>query len=227
MSSQTAKSLGQLLAYQPLHELQLAGKFHAHLSLDASDTNLDRLKRFCTQRKVKLTVIELENLQGRAQSDVMTTSHYRIETTDAVSQITQHLLDLSKQLSDAGYSVLRAKLEHESLPTLERFNQTQYHEVHIKLRIAVDEYSDAMSTLKQLGQQYGFVPSRNPYERQTDVVVQFINLRIYDGQREEADLRIEKIVDVVKQQGFDVTEVKRETVVYDTHQDLDSWWTQS
>jgi len=223
----TAKSLEKLLNHQPLIDFQLAGKFHAHLSVEAADSDLDQLKDFCAQRKVKLTVIELENLEGRAQSDVMTTSHYRIETPDAVSQITQHLIELTEQLTDAGYSVLRAKLEHESLPTLSQFNQTQYHEVHVKLRLPAADYESGMETLKRLGQQYCFVPSRNPYDRQTDFVVQFINLRIYDGSRSEADSRINKIVDIVKQQDFEVIEVKRETVVYDTHQALDSWWTQS
>ena len=112
MPQQTAESLERLLNHQPLKGFQLVGKFHAHLSVEAEESELEALKEFCAQRKVKLTVIELENLEGRAQSDVMTTSHYRIDSPDAVSQITKHLMELTQQLTEAGYSVLRAKLEH-------------------------------------------------------------------------------------------------------------------
>lgn len=225
MPQSTNQSLAQLLKYQPLHQQKLSGKFHAHLSVATEDVDLTLLMNFCQQRRVKLTVIDLENYCGRTQSDVMTTSHYSISESDAVEQITQHLLSLTQDLTDAGYSVLRAKLEHESLPTLDRFSESQYHEVHIKLRLSKTDHKKQIEKLKELGSRLGFVPSRNPLERNANEVIQFVNLRMYSGDRESADQIVESIVSKLENQHFAIKEIKRETVVYDTRQDLDDWWT--
>ena len=120
--------------------------------------------------------------------------------------------------------MVRAKLEHESLPSLPEFTERQYHEVHVKLKIPAESYDSTFEQLKQLGGQHGFVPSRNPLDRQSDSVTQFVNMRLYSGNQAEADETVARTLQVLQGASLQVVEVKRETVVLDTHRQLDQWW---
>ena len=54
----------------------LCGKFHAHLTVAIQPTRLEALGQHCRSCKAKLTVVDLENLSGRSQTDVMVTSYF-------------------------------------------------------------------------------------------------------------------------------------------------------
>ena len=82
---------------------------------------------------------------------------------DAVDHVGAHPL-LSRALGEAGFEVVRVKLEHESIPSLATFDQQHYHEVHVKLSIPHREFDDAYKQLKAMGDKYHFVPSRNPLD---------------------------------------------------------------
>ncbi|MEZ6090146.1 MAG: hypothetical protein R3C05_19390 [Pirellulaceae bacterium] len=113
----------------------LCGKFHAHLTLEVASDRLDQCQAFCTERRIKLTIVDLENTSGRSQTDVMLTVHFRDPQSLAVGRITQRLLDITIEAEAAGFPVVRAKLEHESSPSLKAFTPERYHEVHIKLKL--------------------------------------------------------------------------------------------
>lgn len=207
---------------------QVQGKFHSHITvaMDRSEdesAKIEGLRLWCRQRKIKLTVIDLSN-QDRHQRDVMTTQHYRIEAYDAVQQITDQLIELCDGLEADGYKVLRVKLEHESLPTLARFSEAQYREVHIKLKISPEEYDHRFKMLKELGKVHNFVPSSNPNERKEEYVTQFVNMRIYDGDLANADTQISKVQDALNEHGFTIAQTKAETTIFDTNLELDRWW---
>ncbi len=120
--------------------------------------------------------------------------------------------------------MVRAKLEHESEPSLEPYTDDRYHEVHIKLAIPVAAFDAAREWLDQHGAVHGFVASRNPNERTPEEVLQFVNLRIGSGGRAAADARVDGLVEVLRRNGFAVREVKRETTIFDTHRAHDRWW---
>lgn len=201
------------------------GKFHSHITVHvAGDAEIERLRDFCRARRVKLTVIDLDDFRGRAQRDVMTTQHYRIEGDGAVRQILSELQALTGELGEAGFEVVRVKLEHESLPTLPVFDGTNYREIHIKLRIAPARFDEALAWLREVSGQWGFVPSSNPRAIHGDHIVQFVNLRLYEGTLAETEAVVESLVEALTAHGLDVAEVKQETAVFDTNLDLDRWW---
>ena len=154
----------------------------------------------------------------------MVTCYFKEVGEGAVARITDHLAQTSSQLEEAGFKVVRAKLEHESQPTFRKFSREHYHETHIKLAIPRDRYDEVYLTLQKLGQELDFVPSRNPLAQQSDHVVQFLNNRLYEGSAESADHMISSVLDRLEALDVDVLETKRETVVFDTHQQLDQWW---
>lgn len=223
-TSQTLKKLEVFLSAKDETCLDICGKFHAHLTLNVPGEQIDDCRTFCREQKVKLTVIDLENASGKKQTDVMTTSHYLDAAPDAVSRITTQLHELATRAQSNGFPVVRAKLEHESLPSFSRFDRHRYHEVHIKLQMPNSSFEEDYQQLKEMGKDFGFVPSRNPLQRDEDWVTQFVNLRIYEGHRADADEMVARVEEALTATGFQRRETKRETVVFDTAQELDGWW---
>ncbi len=210
------------------HATQLApenigGIFHAHLTVTAASDQLPALGDLCRRQGVKLTIVDLER-DTRQQRDVMTTSYYRESSPGSLTRIIGRLTDLATVLEADGYPVVRAKLEHETRPTVTTFSRAQYHEVHIKLAIPAESFSRRRRQLAELGKVKGFVASSNPRERTGDRVMQFVNLRIYEGDQTLADARVRDLVTCLEKEGFVVREAKQETVIFDTHHELDEWW---
>ena len=201
-----------------------AEKFHAHLTVEISGDRVDDLKDLCKREKIKLTIVDLENTSGQSQTDVMTTSYYRDNADGAVARIAKQLADTSEALSNSQFKVIRAKLEHESLPSLDTFSETNYHEIHVKLLIPDSAYQETHQALVTIGAKKGFVPSRNPLGQKEEGVTQFINQRIFSGSHEQADEKISDMLKSIEHLQLSVIEVKRETVIFDTHQKLDQWW---
>ena len=201
----------------------IEGIFHAHLTVEVSPDGLDGLKDLCRRQGVKLTVVDLEK-GSRRQRDVMTTSYYREVGRGAVARIVRKLHGLAGELEAAGYPVVRAKLEHESRPTISTFSRSRYHEVHIKLDIPAASFEARRRRLAELESEKGFVASSNPREQSAERVFQFVNLRIYDGDLAAADARVEALVQDLEAEGFVIRETKQETVVFDTRLELDAWW---
>ena len=191
--------------------------------MKCDESSLDRCRDFCRDTKTKFTVVDLEK-DDRSQRDVMITAHFRDANRCAVNRISQKLIVLCDSATKIGFPVERAKLEHESLPTISPFSEANYHEVHIKLSIAGKSYPSEYDRLKQLGDQLDFVPSRNPFQRTEDHVIQFANLRIYSGDQGDADAKVSVVEQALADAEFNVVETKRETVVFDTAHQLDAWW---
>jgi len=201
----------------------LRGRFHSHLTVNVGPERLAALRDFCARHRAKFTVVDLADHDGRQQRDVMLTRYHR-GAEEAVSQIVSDLTVLTLQLNEAGFTVVRAKLEHESEPSIATFDAAHYHEVHIKLAIPAARFEEERSWLQQIGPAHGFVPSSNPRERTSQTVMQFVNLRIYEGDRSSADTQVADLLAVLRDRGLYIAEVKQETTVFDTHRDLDRWW---
>jgi len=206
--------------------LGVRGRFHSHITVSVSDgaDALDRLGALCRDRKVKLTVIDLADGAGRTQRDVMTTCYHRRDGGDAVAHIVEEMAALGRALTGAGFEVLRFKLEHESLPTLPRFTPERYREIHVKLSLPEAEADARRTRLTELGRVWGFVPSRNPRERRAGRLIQFVNLRVYEGDLAACAQRVDAVVSALEGEGFQILQVKQETTVLDTRRAHDAWW---
>ena len=224
MTSHTIEQLQQLAEHtHKLAPASIGGIFHAHLTVVSAPEQLPALEELCRKQGVKLTVVDLEK-ESRQQRDVMTTSYYRETAPGSLARIIAELSKLAGVLEDHGYPVVRAKLEHETRPTVTTFSRAQYHEVHIKLAIPAESFEQRRRRLAQLGEQEGFVASSNPRERTDGRVMQFVNLRIYEGEQTAADVRVQALAALLRAEGFVVRETKQETVIFDTHLELDAWW---
>ena len=226
-TTQPTTTLAQLRALaergEQLAPPEIGGIFHAHLTVTVDAEQLPALRELCRRQGVKLTIVDLEN-ETRQQRDVMTTSYYRETAPGSVGRIIEQLGALATVLEEHDYPVVRAKLEHETRPTVTRFSRAQYHEVHIKLAIPADRFEARRRELATMAQTLGFVASSNPRERKSGLVMQFVNLRIYDGDQAAADRRVRELVEHLEAADFTVRETKQETVIFDTHLELDAWW---
>ena len=224
MTTNTIKQLKELADHATqLAPKDIGGIFHAHLTVLAASDQLPALDDLCRGQRVKLTIVDLEK-DRRQQRDVMTTSYYHESSPGSLTRIIGKLNDLAHVLDTQGYPVVRAKLEHETRPTVASFSRAQYHEVHIKLAIPAESFPRRRQQLAELGKVKGFVASNNPRERTDGQVMQFVNLRIYEGDQAGADARVRELVTCLEAEGFVVRETKQETVIFDTHLELDEWW---
>jgi hypothetical protein len=193
----------------------LKGKFHAHITLLTDDD------KFVAPPGWKTTIILLAK-GDRKQKDVMITRHYVTDTikTPDVTSMMHSVRNTALALTDDGHTVIRQKLEHESLPTLP-VGLTTYRECHIKVR-------------KKVGQEIfmpdGFVQSSNPMEVKGDMETVFVNARYYKGDVRWIDYQIMKDSNRLKgrnaARGIDieVLETKIESTVFDSNLSLDKWW---
>jgi hypothetical protein len=90
----------------------------------------------------------------------------------------------AQQLRDSGIEVLRVKLEHEPFDPLsdprdiqKSLTYSEYAEVHVKCLVPNE---CARDTLMALNTDGPWRPSRNPFAKRDDGIVQFINRRFVD-----------------------------------------------
>lgn len=197
---------------------ELKGNFHAHITILTMD------EHFIAPAGWKTTIILLSK-EGRNQKDVMITRHYVSGTvkTPTVQDMLNHIRITGETLIANGHTVIREKLEHESLPTLP-ISVSNYRECHIKIR------KPRGNVLIPVG---NLVESRNPMVIAADHTVVFMNARFYGGEIEWVDLAIGELVTqlVKNNQAMNlrdnciaIIEVKIESTVHDSNLALDKWW---
>jgi hypothetical protein len=201
----------------------LHGKFHSHLTFDTDD--LDMLQDISKNLKGKLTIIDLIN--GKHGREHMITNHfltgYKGHTNS--NQIIESLKTMSLGIKNIfNIDTLRIKLEHElyhpkSHPNeiFSSLNNFDYCESHIKLLLK--NYDDILPLVD--GTDWRL--SSNPLSRNDNGTVQFINRRFYDN-KNYLDDEIKMMTTQLKSAMIEILEVKVETCVYDSNQDLDAWW---
>jgi hypothetical protein len=188
----------------------LVGKFHAHITVH---TNQD----FQPPKGWKTTIILLTK-DNKDQKDIMITKHYMTGRNNikTVQDIVNNIKNTSTMLSNNGISVIREKLEHESLPTISPA-ENFYRECHIKIRVPNNVKLNTIDN---------FVQSRNPMELTENYSTVFLNSRYYNGSVQEIDANIEKSVEEIKRINTccEILEIKKESTIYDTNLQLDKWW---
>lgn len=196
----------------------VTGKFHAHVTVEADD----RLADFCKGRSVKVTVIE-DQRPGSTRLTWMTTSYYLDEESGAYDRVVAKLESLSSSLSQAGFSVLRSKLEHESLPTAEPFSKSVYREFHVRISLPADRAAEAREDIRKDAESAGLkcFMSKN---QMADKLNQFVSFRCYEGPVRDAEWKLGALLNILGGRGYNPVEVKRETAVYDTNPEMDDWF---
>jgi hypothetical protein len=193
---------------------ELHGNFHAHITLNTSQVG------FAVPCGWKTTIILL-NKGDREQKDTMITKHFRTDTekTKNVEAIMEVLRNTALELAqDVNIQVVRVKLEHESLPTL-NITEHSYREAHIKIQVP---YGKDVNT----NQLTNYVRSRNPMAVTPDGLITFLNVRFYAGTVSDVDQQINDDVILLQKCNphIKVLEVKIESAIYDTNLLLDRWW---
>ena len=200
------------MSSEPITLSDLAGNFHAHITVRVDDG-----KEVVPPAGWKTTIIVL-NKDDRQQKDVMITRHFKTGTdkTPDVSNIVTSVEMAVYVLECRGYEVIRGKLEHESLPTFAP-SVEHYREAHVKVKVP---NGVTLNTIP------GYVQSRNPMVTHDDYQVVFLNSRYYDASVRLVDHDVDQCVAEIQRINPDceIVEVKKETTVFDSNHDLDKWW---
>jgi hypothetical protein len=202
----------------------LCGRFHSHLTVRGDLPSLSVLEEVARAHRAKVTVIDLARPGSQSQRDIMTTRYHQDPEPGALGRIADDLATFARALQQAGLPVVRIKVEHESEPSLPCYTPSHYYEVHVKLALGEDTFESDRAWLAEQGPRFGWVPSTNPYERREGLVIQFVTLRCYEGDRARADQVVAGVVSALDARGLHVIEVKRETTVLDTRSEHDAWW---
>jgi hypothetical protein len=202
----------------------LCGRFHSHLTVRSDLPSMAALEEVARAHRAKVTVIELARFDTQSQRDIMTTRYHHDPRPGALGRIADDLATFARALQGAGLPVLRVKVEHETEPSLLSYTASHYHEVHVKLALDESTFEADRAWLAEQGPRLGWVPSSNPYERREGLVIQFVTLRCYEGDRAAADQVVANVISALDARGLTVLEVKRETTVLDTHRQHDAWW---
>lgn len=211
------------MVYEDVQAGELLGKFHSHITINSSNEE----KALCILRsnsiQAKSTTITLSG-RGRDQTDTMLTQHFHTYKYKCYQSIEDYVLYTANILESNGVNVVRIKIEHESLPTLQP-SEDRYRECHIKLKIPNDEVGSVKYLLNVNDELFnGFALSNNPNEVTTKYTTLFLNSRVYEGSVEGFDNRVKGVVHKLRLLGVLVVEVKIESTTLDTRLSLDKWW---
>lgn len=193
----------------------LEGRFHTHVTVDADPATLAPV---CADTGARLTVIDLSG--EKTQRDPMLT----LDATGGVGVVEAGVSALLDALGARDIPMTRVKVEHGSLPTVAAFSARHYREAHLKLWLARPHHEARLAELRAAAPALGFALSRNPREQAADHVVQFVNMRMYQGGLAECDARVDAVVAWLVDRGMPPVDVRRETAVVDTAHGLDAWW---
>ncbi len=182
-----------------------------------------RLQEWAEGQGFKWTHILLEN--GRSPSQPMLTfwgAGSLDEQRLQAAQICRHLQTL-------GVEIVRVKteadLENSEVPVRDEdaaADQNLYFETHVKLRIASPTQLDA---LREFALTQGARLSRNARRTLDDGAHErFVTHRIHGVGRETAGRQAETLIKAITDAGYDIVEVEREYVVFDSNLTLDAGW---
>ena len=242
----------RMLRHFGINPWPLVGKFHSHLTLRGSEEEVRRAAKLVGGKVTYIDLSRMDST--RKQTDAMVTNHYLTGAHGLEDEhdVLNLLKAKAKQLVDSGIEVTRVKLEYDvygkKSPVSDAGRALQrlpYTEVHIKTIIPhkqekVDDLLGSLmdegpkvdhelrSQVMTLAGERGWHPSRNPFDNNAKGLTQFVNRRFYveDGPFtwETVDRQIDEVVRAIRGKGVQVKEIKYETAIYDSNDDVDRWW---
>jgi len=210
----------------------VTGLFEGHIfctPLDPSHEEKERFVSVCEKLGIKPLCLGLD-YAGKGVISVLQTTKYTDSTDvpDAVDRMLHDAEALSRE-----FEVVRLKLEamasNRGVPQTdsqaEQVPGDTYFEYHVKVEAPVTPEND--ERLKQLARELTHALNvKVPFScnNMRDKTQRFLNPRTYRLGYESSAAIVQRVVDATLQQGFSVSKVIREFIVFDTNKDLDRGW---
>lgn len=154
---------------------------------------------------------KITRIEEQASKEVMLTRYFYTHDVEAIKL---ELDKMAKTLRDGGWKVLKTKIEHQGLHLVKTFSPGTYAESHIKIAISQGNLEEKLEILKEVAPKRGFWVSRNPREKTSEGIIQFVNFKFETGTPEQAIKQVNEALQWLANLGFDILEVKRELVVF-------------
>lgn len=205
--------------------MDFPGQFESHYTITAGgDKSIRLLEGAATVLGLKLTHIVLHS--GSHPSQPMLTGHGSGTLSDQLVEARQ----VCSALAEQGWMVNRVKIEagieNAGVPSSDEaagaMDRICHFEHHIKLSLPLSADLDQLiETIKPCRAQL----SRNALRTRTDGRQErFVTQRCYGVGCESAGLQFNALLNLVAIQAFEIVDVEREYVVYDSNVSLDDGW---
>jgi len=203
--------------------MEFEGHFETHITVVAEAAQCNALHELAVERGVKFVHILLD--RGRVSSQPMLT----IPGFGKLSDQRAMAKGFADELSDAGFSVTRIKIEaapsNRDVPRSDEAASSLpadlHFEHHVKLLLRPDDVSTLMPLVGRLGGRL----SRNARRVRDDGRFErFVTQRLYAVGLPASQVSLNRLVTALKSGGYEVLDVEAEYVVFDSNRDLDSGW---
>ncbi|BAY86816.1 hypothetical protein NIES267_63270 [Calothrix parasitica NIES-267] len=201
------------------------GTFEAHITVKAVDSELKaKFCLVCQKLKVKSVFIELP--KGVTRSQMMTASYHHGAFKDVLQQINQ----IAEKIVNADFEVTRIKIEamvsNQDIPIsnieAQKLPKSNYFEFHVKAILSALENLEA---LRKYCLQHNAHLSKNAFKKLIDGKQErFITMRVYSLGYKSAQKQFDKLIILLKNKGFKLSQQQREYTVYDSNLNLDTGW---
>ena len=187
--------------------LEAEMEFEVHITVDPQDFN--RWKELC--HKLGLNPLWIKNSKGWYSQQMLCS----VEYNGSFLGVKTYLRELSKQIRDAKFKVVREKVECQFI----KWPSSLYHECHIKIRLPYSE-SEAMLDLCEangISSSWSLIHDV-PGERKW-----YLTVRVYGG-RAESEARFNRAVEAIRGRFGEPDGIEKETAIFDTNKDIDKGW---
>lgn len=185
-------------------------------------SDIEKYKLDCQSIEVKPIVLDLENSNGNI-TDVMTSSKFYGDNRGAYEKVKE----ISKQLNDMGYDVLREKVEtipfHPAAPTKKgTMPKDCYFESHVGVKVTGDDKRGKLTAIAKLHDAH---ISRNFFKKlDSGEYVLMLTLRNYDTSYEQFRTQVDRLLISLSSEGFEYEKEIVEFSIYDTKVSHDFNW---
>lgn len=203
--------------------------FEIHVTVDASDVDIDTFKTKCESLSVKPIVLDLE-LNDSVIKDVMTSSKHFGDNRSAYDES----MRIVSELIDAGYKVVRNKIEtvpwHMKAPTtLDKMEVADgcYFESHIGVLIEHNEKERLNILVNSINHLSGTARLSRNFFKKSKYNGSFINMLTYRSNKcgsIQFKEEVEYIKNLLVNNNFSFEKVEIEFAIYDTNIMHDSKW---
>lgn len=208
-------------------EMQNKGVYPFELHVTIQEAQHGDFYKACEHLGVKPIVLDLQ-LAESVMKDVMTSS---VIITDGIGAI-QELTRIQDGLSDAGFEVIRGKIEtvpwHPAAPS--QINQRSmpescYFEAHVAVPLRNDNtLDDNRDLLGQVCGKHALHLSRNIRKKTDKHVIIMATLRCYTGTSEHFKSVLKDAVTDLEAKGFDISKTITEFAIFDSNVHHDQSW---
>lgn len=188
-------------------------KFELHITVD-QPADVELWTKFCRARDVKPVFVELS--EGEFKKQLMCAVNLDVGFPEMEDYITK----LEVEIREAGFTIIRTKLECLLTEVAYLFPQTIYHETHFIFALK----SDQVKTFMKLADELNMAWSRNLLPREDGLLKYYLTQRISDG----TSPRVAELIFAEKlaaaKKVLPVRSVHLESAIFDRGRYIDRGW---